>query len=291
MGVPCIVASIPSTSSEARIQGIATALGEVLRTAVLCSILNGKRGSSNWPRAHFPFPQNGRWAALGTEQLPVDEEMIQSFGKEDEDFASKDCWSIGSNIFHSMKSSNPKDWEFVLQRAFRDGDIVLSVICGPNWSISRGFSSTRCGVVWHQEEVKYIRNAGVHARLEESDNCDLFGRSLALHRASQDEPSSQGATFVRQMQSEKVASLQKKELNNTEKQLQDVMSFRIDEGTLLTDPVVSGDIDRVFKGRAAISVLQTWPFGHPCSLLDCVVVESLREDVHTGLPCWLNAEN
>ncbi|KAF6248434.1 hypothetical protein COO60DRAFT_1707045 [Scenedesmus sp. NREL 46B-D3] len=63
-------------------------------------------------------------------------------------------------------------------------------------------------------------------------------------------------------------------------------SFVIRRGTLLNDHATAGDVEAVFAGRATVSALQTWPVGHPLSLLDAVLAAALDEDA-AGMPAWL----
>lgn len=67
----------------------------------------------------------------------------------------------------------------------------------------------------------------------------------------------------------------------------ETMSFAVGRGRALSDPVLAGDVDALFGGRVAVSVSQTWPAGHPCSLTDATLAAGIAEDEETGLPLWL----
>ena len=130
---------------------------------------------------------------------------------------------------------------------------------------------------------------------------DLFGRSLPVQyvgRAA--ESTSDGARFVRQLQTDALIENGRKGTESTStvavagasppsasSSVSQSMSFEIGAGTILTDSCASGDVDMVLRGKAAVTALQTWPTGHPCSVVDRVLIESLREDEATGMPAWL----
>jgi hypothetical protein len=67
------------------------------------------------------------------------------------------------------------------------------------------------------------------------------------------------------------------------------MSFTVRRGTLLSDAAACGDVEAVFEGRAALSVVQTWPAGHPLSCRDELLLAALDEGPG-GLPAWLQME-
>jgi hypothetical protein len=66
-------------------------------------------------------------------------------------------------------------------------------------------------------------------------------------------------------------------------------SFTVRRGTLLSDAAACGDVEAVFEGRAAFSVVQTWPAGHPLSVRDELLLAALDEGPG-GLPAWLQTE-
>jgi len=51
---------------------------------------------------------------------------------------------------------------------------------------------------------------------------------------------------------------------------------------------MGGDVDALLACRCGVTLSQTWPCGHACSLLDRVVAEALNEDNEgDGMPLWL----
>ena len=56
---------------------------------------------------------------------------------------------------------------------------------------------------------------------------------------------------------------------------------------VVADDSPRGDLDAVARGFAAVVSVPTWPFAHAFALTDRVFLESLREDVATGLPSFL----
>ena len=61
----------------------------------------------------------------------------------------------------------------------------------------------------------------------------------------------------------------------------------MDMDDLVADDSPRGDLDAVARGFAAVVAVPTWPFAHAFALTDRVFLESLREDVATGLPSFL----
>ena len=135
----------------------------------------------------------------------------------------------------------------------------------------------------------------------DASDVDLFGRSLSVQYVGRaPESTSDGARFVRQLQTDALIENGRKGTESTpivafagasppsaSSSVSQSMSFEISAGTILTDSCASGDVDMVLRGKAAVTALQTWPCGHPCSVVDRVLIESLREDEATGMPAWL----
>ena len=109
---------------------------------------NGMTAAANCPRSHFPFPTKGRWAALGTPQLPVDDELAAQLVDPTEvagDFAAADCWSLGGLgvVPHydyggggggdERVTMTPGELREVMRGAFAEGDAFLCLHVPPQW--------------------------------------------------------------------------------------------------------------------------------------------------------------
>lgn len=291
------VAGVPAVAlhSAAPPRVAAAALREVLRAAA--GPLGGlATPAANCPRAHFPFPERARWAALGSAQLPAtDDELAKSLARADAgDFMAADCWSLGGDIAPGVggRAPDPPDpaaLRAALRAAFVDADVLLSVNVPRTFAPESGrFASTRPGVVWHQEPV---RAEGSERGAGGAD--DVFGRSLPLHRDAEARASADGATFVPQLNAAKVVADTRPEstpaLALRERQPLPA-AFTVGAGTLLTDASARGDVDALLAGVAAVSTHQVWPQSHALSLVDAAMVEALREDAASGLPAWLGGE-
>ena len=299
LGVPAVAACLPVTAApDGPSPAAVDALAEVLRGAgaALGWGGGGAAAAANCPRAHFPFPTEGRWAALGSPQLPLDAELQRSLRGEAVQYAAADCWSMGDDVpgagaAAAAPGATPAQRRAILRRAFRDADVFLCLHVGPRWTARGGpqpFASTRPGVLWHQEQVA-AQGPAPAAPPEGAPAADVWGRTLPVQRLEAAQPSSRGATFVRQL--------------NTERVLRDAAAagaapaprplpaaFTVGRGTMVMDPSGRGDVDAVFGGRACVSTLQTWPHSHPFSLLDGLKVEALRQDAR-GFPLWLSGED
>jgi len=251
---------------------------------------NGKLiAAQNCPRAHFPFPTQGRWSALGGQQLPVDDALrLELTETADNDYASQDCWSLGSIEVPPLSSSAanderdaPEKHREILLQAFRDADTFLSLHVPPNWdhSAEKPFRSTRAGVLWHQEQVRASGSSS-------EDSRDLWGRTLPVQKLGKTEPTSEGAVFVSQLNTSKLVASRKDDTETRGISAELPRAFVIGTGTTVMDSSVKGDVDAVFSGKVSISTVQTWPYSHPFSLLDTVMVESLREGTR-GIPRWI----
>ena len=273
----------------------------------------------NWPRAHFPFPTQGRWADLGGAQLPCDEALTRSIAAEaaagSDGFAVADCWSLGGGTALSMPTQDevraavlsPAERRAVLARAFKDGDVYVAIQAPTRWRASAGgrFAPARPGVLWHQEQVEAVYGSaeGVGAGVGDGRYTnphqarDLYGRSLPLHTTDAVSPTSDGARFVPQLNSAQVAADVRGGVGGVgvggaaaaaDSALP--TAFRLGAGTMLVDASARGDVDAVLAGRCAVSTCQVWPHGHPLSLLDAVMTEALREadgQAGQGMPAWL----
>eukprot|EP00854_Cymbomonas_tetramitiformis_P017786 gene17786-21183_t len=295
-GIPSIAVCIASTSVGLPLEPAQMALQAVLG-AVGRTIQEGAEltTAANCPRAHFPFPLNGRWSALGTNQLPVDAEIQASLSAASADFAASDCWSLGemalTNGDASAPKSSPEDKRSILRRAFCDGDTFVCLHVPPRWSLShtpKPFTSTLPGVIWHQQQVSArFERPGSSALNTDSSTAekDLWGRSLPFQSSNQYQPTSEGATFVPQLNTDKVINSTRP--CSTSESTSLPISFTIGTGTTLCDSSTRGDVDAVLSGKASLTTLQTWPHSHAFSLLDDLKVEALRESPR-GLPLWLD---
>lgn len=297
-GVPTVVASVPTTAPTAPIEPCAEALGALLRTLKHGGVVPLDK-ASNCPRSHFPFPTRGRWASLGSGQLPMDDELAASvLSTSTNDFADADCWSLGGAgvVPHTTsdgaaKSSlSPDERRRTLREAFREADIMLQLSVPPKWSSSK-FATTKPGVLWRQERVTAIYHDGNGAEDQSAaSKPDVFGRSLPSQQLDGvDRADESGARFVRQLATEKLIADRHATDGTAEKTLP--RAFTISTGVVVADESPRGDIDAVSRGAAAVSTLSVWPESHPFALLDDVLVESLRDDPHTGLPRWIVADD
>uniref|UniRef100_A0A383WD67 Survival protein SurE-like phosphatase/nucleotidase domain-containing protein n=1 Tax=Tetradesmus obliquus TaxID=3088 RepID=A0A383WD67_TETOB len=321
LGLPAVASCLASPSAAASMQPAVDATLQLLQRVVGC--LRQARHSSwpaaaNMPRAHFPFPEAGRWA-LGKE-LPLPQQASSS--SSGSTWHPDDCWALGEDNSWAGSSRQPSSSHAaaaadILRRAFADGDILLCLNVPPTWkpssssssssSSSRGssappvFASTRPGVLWHCYQVeagpaeptsssssssRFARQTGTSWRTQEQD---VFGRSLPSSSFSSSQPVVTGA-FVQQDNTDKVAASLRAEPWQQQQQQQQQeevpASLVIRRGTLLNDHATAGDVEAVFSSRAAVSTLQAWPVGHPLSLRDAVLAAALDED-DAGLPAWL----
>jgi hypothetical protein len=59
---------------------------------------------------------------------------------------------------------------------------------------------------------------------------------------------------------------------------------------MLSDAAACGDVEAEGGGgRAAVTVCQAWPAGHPLSVRDELLLAALDEAPGSGLPAWLLA--
>lgn len=297
-GVPTVVASVPTTSATVPIEPCAEALG-----ALLCALKHGGvvplDKASNCPRSHFPFPTRGRWASVGSAQLPMDDELAASvLATSANDFADADCWSLGGAgvVSHlasdgtAKLSLSPDERRRTLREAFREADVLLQLSVPPKWSGT--FATTKPGVLWRQERVTAIYHDGDDAE-DQSDASkpDVFGRSLPSQKLDGvDRADESGARFVRQLATEKLIADRHVTDDDADDETHPLpRAFTISTGVVVADESPRGDIDAVSRGAAAVSTLSVWPESHPFALLDDVLVESLRDDPRTGLPRWIIA--
>lgn len=300
MGVPTVVASVPTTSATAPIEPCAEALGALLRALKRESVIPLDK-ASNCPRSHFPFPTRGRWASLGSAQLPMDDELAASvLSTSTNDFADADCWSLGGAgvVSHTTsdgtaKSSlSPADRRRTLREAFREADVMLQLSVPPKWSSGK-FATTKPGVLWRQERVTAIYHDGDGAEDQSgASKPDVFGRSLPSQQLDGvDRADESGARFIRQLATEKLIAGRHVTDDAADDETHPLpRAFTISTGVVVADESPRGDIDAVSRGAAAVSTLSVWPESHSFALLDDVLVESLRDDPRTGLPRWIIAE-
>jgi hypothetical protein len=131
------------------------------------------------------------------------------------------------------------------------------------------------------------------------DGQDLYGRTLpsTSYSSSGSTAAPAGSNFVGQDNTAKVASDISSRWGNSNSSSggssrptpgQPVLpsSFKVQRGTLLNDAAACGDVEAVFGGKAAVTLCQTWPAGHPLSLRDELLLAALDEG-QGGLPAWL----
>ena len=190
-GVPTVVAAVPTTSASAPVAGARDALERLLRTMKNNKTLS-LEAPRNSPRAHFPFPTNGRWASLGTRAFPWPDAEMAAAAEGDSrtrratrDFANEDCWSLGGGASafggvvvptvgdvietgsrttmdddderkRSVRGHDARSLRASLREAFRDGDVFLCLSAPPRWEArgENGFAACRPGVLWRQERVR-----------------------------------------------------------------------------------------------------------------------------------------
>lgn len=289
-GVPTVAVSVPTRSNDAPLQPATNALVSVLRR--VASIIDTDV-PSNCPRSHFPFPTTGRWSAVGTDQFPVDAALAsQLFARDAGDFAADDCWSLGGSGVLSHVSDGtarldltPAERRKVLQDAFREGDVFLSVSVPPRWEGSE-FASARPGVHWRQQSVTQCPGSGGSnspgGRV--SSSSDLWGRTLPAQSLGDARASEANARFVPQLATD---ALIEKSSSVSSATATLPRGFTVGPGTVVADDSAKGDVDIVMGNKVAVCATQTWPHAHAFSLLDAVAAESLRQDPSTGLPLWL----
>jgi hypothetical protein len=195
LGLPAVAACLATTTASAPMQPAVTAtlqlLGKLL--AVLQhsssrrwdSSSSSSRGWStaasarNFPRAHFPFPEEGRWA-LGT-QMPLPHSAAAAAAQNagggsssSRDDNKYDCWALGEDNSWLGESNSSRTGVSkaqqaaggsghaaaqqrayqVLQGAFTDGDVLMCLNVPPTWREGSGFAATRPGVLWHCWQVE-----------------------------------------------------------------------------------------------------------------------------------------
>ena len=294
---------IPSSSPNLSLRPAQTALTDLLhRVLPLLSSTQGAvesqhLGPYNCPRAHFPFPVNGRWSALGSEQLPVDSGLQRRLSAEgSSEYATADCWSLGgmgipsgsvpggdmAGATAAAADATPESRRHILRDAFLQADLFICVHVPPKFSLDshQPFSSTRPGVLWHQEQVEA-------AGASTFEGSDVWGRSLPRQSLGDAQPSSEGAVFVPQLNTAKVIDRTRGGGWPQAGGAALPQAFVIGKGTSLMDNSPGGDVDAVFSGAASVTTMQTWPQAHALSLLDHVMVEALRQD-GMGRPLWLS---
>ena len=280
-GIPTIAVRLASRSAS--LSSAKSALSVLLDAAAGVLAPHGRlEAATNSPRAHFPFPERGRWASLVRDDWDWARE-------ERDDWAKADGWSDAYSIFPSS-DGGPLDREALrqcLRTAWLEGDGFIMVQIPPDSSLSQRFSSTKPGVLWRQEQVSLAAEEE-----EEGIGRDLWGRSLPAVSLGGDPE----ARFVPQLQTQSLIERQKGQGGGSgaghgskagETVPGAILKFRITPGTVLHDSSPRGDADAVMRQRIAVSFVPMWPQGHPFALLDACLVESLREDEDTGLPRWI----
>jgi len=296
-GTPTILASVPTTSKRAPIEPCAEALETVLRRAWEV-IPNAPR---NNPRSHFPFPTRGRWASLGTAQLPMDDELAASvLASNANEFASADCWSLGGfgAVPHfgggggGGTELSPRERREALRDAFQDADVFLNLSVPPTWTAAKGFSATRPGVLWRQERCRAVD--GEDSRTPASTR-DRFGRTLPAQDLSTPHATEKDARFVRQLATERLIEDRAATTTAAPEAASPrplPRAFVVADGVVVADDSPRGDVDAVMRGVASITTVPTWPAAHAFCVLDALLVESLRaDDAADGVPAFLVAES
>jgi hypothetical protein len=227
---------------------------------------------------------------VGTDQFPVDAALAsQLFARDAGDFAADDCWSLGGSGVLSHVSDGtarldltPAERRKVLQDAFREGDVFLSVSVPPRWEGSE-FASARPGVHWRQQSVT-ANGSGGEPGGRVSSSSDLWGRTLPAQSLGDARASEANARFVPQLATD---ALIEKGSSVSSATATLPRGFTVGPGTVIADDSAKGDVDIVMGNKVAVCATQTWPHAHAFSLLDAVAAESLRQDPITGLPLWL----
>ena len=313
-GIPTVVATVPTTSRTAPIDDAIDATCDVvLHCLRALGAMTTDVGARNWPRAHFPFPSLGRWASLGaSRELAFRDDALAAsvltppmadvgFG------ANADCWSLGGlgGVSHyadaaDVDAISPERARQVLRDAFADADIYVAVSVPPR---RRGkFHACKPGVLWRQEAVRALRSsdddASVSMTAADANAKDTFGRSLPRQNLGDASATDVGARFVSQLATEKLVNDRRAKARMDDKDKDDVArrphpsdalprAFVLTPGTIVADDSPRGDVDVVISGGVAVSIVNTWPHAHALSLVDAVVVESLREHPTSGVPLWL----
>lgn len=301
VGLPTVVFSAPrgrggEEDDDARCEALA-----VVFRALTENVLTDNYSARNVPRAHFPFPTRGRWAALGSEQLRMDDALAADvLSTSGEDFATADCWSLGGSgatphvgpTTSASKTEDPESMREALREAFRDGDVFIAVNAPPSWTrMGKRFSATRPGVYWRQQRVEAI---DVDGEAEVTDaSVDVFGRTLPVQDLSStttSRASERGARFVRQLATERVVAERAPKSSDATppdaRATRVPSAFRLVAGVVVADDSPRGDLDAFAAGRASVCLRQTFPRGHAFEMLDAPCVEHMRE-TENGLPRWL----
>jgi len=294
-GTPTVCATIPTTTQTASIEPCACALEQLVN--VVLRVLPTKSPANN-PRSHFPFPTNGRWASLGTAQLPMDDELArQVLDDGGEDFAAKDCWSLGGagtvhvDAVNAVEDTTPQSRRAALRDAFVDADIYLNLSVPAKWTPQSKFRAARPGVFWRQQRVQAVLDDEIPV---DSVTTDRFGRTLPSQTVASDaRATDRDARFVRQLATERLiaARAPSRPSPSSSSHVRDdrpaPVAFRVSAGVVVADDAPRGDLDAVARGFAAVVAVPTWPFAHAFALTDRVFIESLREDVASGVPSFL----
>ena len=199
----------------------------------------------NSPRAHFPFPTNGRWASLGTRAFPwPDAEMaaaaegaaararrrlrerrlLVAGGRRERvrrrrrrsPSRRRGIESVDRRRRRTKCSARRSFAARLAARAFRDGDVFVCVSAPPRWEArgENGFAACRPGVLWRQERVRaeFSDESATRTRRagDTNDTNDAFGRTLPLNtlgdvRGNVGEGGEGGARFVRQLATERAS--------------------------------------------------------------------------------------
>eukprot|EP00892_Ulva_mutabilis_P009457 jgi/Ulvmu1/6884/UM031_0090.1 len=304
IGIPAVSCCLASLREAAPWEPMLDTLWELLPAVKLALQSGGGYPTAvNFPRAHFPFPERGR-CALGVE-VPLHPSVsgaARSSGGGGS-WALKDCWSLGEEVprgQHSTVLTQPQDAQALLRAAFADADTFLNVSAPPRLPVNTQqplFAATRCGVIWHRDEVA---RAGAGAPVGSREDLarsgatsrDLWGRSLPSHGLSGATSATLAAgDFVSQEQTSAVVQRRTNGGTGDRRAVAPaaagVMRFEVGRGRTLSDPVLGGDVDALFEGRVAVTTAQTWPGGHPCSMTDAVLAAAIAEDEQSGLPAWL----
>jgi hypothetical protein len=311
-GVPTVACLVPTTSADAPIAPACAAL-ETMLTRMRERAILPLDAPANCPRSHFPFPTRTRWAALGTPQLPADDQLAAALAPR-EDFAAADCWSLGGHgavprgwgsnprasdagDARSESREAPAELRATLRDAFRDADAFVTLHVPPRWEPSRGFAAARPGVLWRQQRVEARGTARETTR---TNGGDLWGRTLPAQTLADERASERDARFVSQLATDRLVASRDGSRSVGVGVDRDApvdpgsrptgaapSAFVVRGGTVVADDCEGGDVDAVMAGKAAVVFAQTWPQGHPFALLDAAAVEALRPERESGMPLWL----
>lgn len=314
LGVPAVCINLASPSPDESLSAAIQVTEVVIPHILGCIKATNRRWPAplNFPRAHFPFPTRGRWS-LGRDvpmppqlwsdsRLTSPDPMEAAVARDNWAMGSESDWAAGLSCSDNKVNRPPADWTLreakrVLREAFCEGDLFLCINVPGSWSsndqVENRFEPTRPGVLWHCQYVEPQYGSTSRSFTDETswsmNNTDVFGRSIPKLKAGQ---KNEAGGFVSQDNTSSVPSNVINTITSAAAPADHITitelpkSFVIKRGTVLNDGVMCGDVEAVFKGKASITALQTWPSGHPFCLSDALLAYTLVQGTD-GLPEWL----